>query len=286
MNSFKKKLIIITGLSGAGKTTAINLLEDLGYYVVDNLPCDIVPYFLKSNIKNVALGIDIRSLKKAKELTDILDQFDNNNTEYYLLFLEASEEVILNRYNLTRRKHPLEEDTLLESIRKEREIMFEIRDRSTVIIDTSDIQTKYFPDKLKEVLKINEKHADINIHITSFGFKYGVPIDVDLLFDVRFLPNPYYIEELREKNGEDKEIIEYLNKFEVTQKFYSKLIDLLNFLIPNYIKEGKKHLTIAMGCSGGKHRSVVFAFLVYNELLKQENLNLFLSHREKERGNW
>jgi len=139
---------------------------------------------------------------------------------------------------------------------------------------------------LKEALRIEEKHNDINIHVMSFGFKYGVPIDVDLLFDVRFLPNPYYDPKLKSKNGEDPEILEFLRGFDVTKIFYQKLLDFLEFLIPNYIREGKKHLTIAMGCSGGKHRSVAFARLVYRELSKKENLNLYLSHREKERGNW
>jgi UPF0042 nucleotide-binding protein len=245
-----------------------------------------VPHFLKSHRKKVALGIDIRSLTKAEELEDILNQFDRNNIAYFLLFLEASEEVILNRYNLTRRKHPLEEDTLLKSIRKEREIMSLIRDRASDVIDTTDINTRDFPNRLKESLKIEEKHDDITIHVMSFGFKYGVPIDVDLLFDVRFLPNPYYEESLKSKNGEEKEILDFLYRFDVTQIFYKKLMNLLNFLIPNYIKEGKKHLTIALGCSGGKHRSVVFACLVHKELSKQENLNVYLSHREKERGNW
>ncbi|MDR1831356.1 MAG: RNase adapter RapZ [Fusobacteriaceae bacterium] len=286
MEQRQKRLIIITGLSGAGKSTAVNLLEDLGFYVVDNLPCEIVPHFLQSNREKVALGIDIRSLRKAEELTDILDRFDYEKTPYFLLFLEASEEAILNRYNLTRRRHPLIADTLLKSIRKEREIMSVIRDRASDIIDTSDINPKDFPDVLKRALAIQDPHNDITIHVTSFGFKYGVPIDVDLLFDVRFLPNPYYYAELKPKNGEDKEILDFLLSHEVTRTFYTKLIDLLEFLIPNYIKEGKKHLTIAMGCSGGKHRSVALAWLLYRELLKKENLNLYLSHREKERGNW
>ncbi len=262
-----------------------------------------------------------------------LDEIERAGVEFSLVFIEASDEVILNRYNLTRRKHPLEAATLLESINKESEIMASIRERASGIIDTSDIKPKELSERLKEILMIDSHEKAINIHVQSFGFKYGIPIDLDLLFDVRFLPNPYYIEELREKTGEDAEVYDYVMKYDISQEFAERLLNMLKFLIPNFIKEGKKHLlrektgedaevydyvmkydisqefaerllnmlkflipnfikegkkhlTIGIGCSGGKHRSVTFARLLHNELSKVESLNVYISHREKERRNW
>lgn len=282
----KKKFVIVSGLSGAGKTTALNVLEDMGYYVVDNLPCEVASFFVNTSIEKLALGIDIRSFKVTEEFFKLLDEIERAGVEFSLVFIEASDEVILNRYNLTRRKHPLEAATLLESINKESEIMASIRERASGIIDTSDIKPKELSERLKEILMIDSHEKSINIHVQSFGFKYGIPIDLDLLFDVRFLPNPYYIEELREKTGEDAEVYNYVMKYDISQEFAERLLDMLKFLIPNFIKEGKKHLTIGIGCSGGKHRSVTFARLLYDELSKVESLNVYISHREKERRNW
>ena len=282
----KKKFVIVSGLSGAGKTTALNVLEDMGYYVVDNLPCEVASFFVNTSIEKLALGIDIRSFKVTEEFFKLLDEIERAGVEFSLVFIEASDEVILNRYNLTRRKHPLEAATLLESINKESEIMASIRERASGIIDTSDIKPKELSERLKEILMIDSHEKAINIQVQSFGFKYGIPIDLDLLFDVRFLPNPYYIEELREKTGEDAEVYDYVMKYDISQEFAERLLNMLKFLIPNFIKEGKKHLTIGIGCSGGKHRSVTFARLLHNELSKVESLNVYISHREKERRNW
>ncbi|MGF6906775.1 RNase adapter RapZ [Fusobacterium sp. PH5-44] len=281
-----KEIVIVTGLSGAGKSSAINILEDLGYYAVDNLPCDIIPFFLKTSREKIALGLDIRTFNKIDEVFDILKQLKKEKIKYSIIFMEASEETILNRYNLTRRKHPLLSPTLSESIKKESEIMYILKDIASGIIDTTYLNIKNLPEQLITLLNIDRTHKDMNIHIISFGFKYGVPIDVDLVFDVRFLPNPYYYEELKDKNGENAEILDFLLGFPITKNFYLKLIDMLSFLIPNYIKEGKKHLTIGIGCSGGKHRSVALSSILSKELKKMKNLNIYLTHRENERGNW
>lgn len=281
-----KEIVIVTGLSGAGKSSAINILEDLGYYAVDNLPCDIIPIFLRTTRKKIALGMDIRTFEKIDEVLNILKQLKEEKIKYSIIFMEASEEAILNRYNLTRRKHPLPSSTLSESIQKESEIMYVLRNVASGIIDTTYLSIKSLPEKLITILNIDRTHKDMNVHIISFGFKYGVPIDVDLVFDVRFLPNPYYYEELKNKNGENAEILDFLLGFSLTKDFYLKLMDMLSFLIPNYIKEGKKHLTIGIGCSGGKHRSVALSYLLSKELKKMKNLNIYLTHRENERGNW
>lgn len=287
------KLIILTGLSGAGKTAAINSLEDMGYFTMDNVPCKVASFFMDNietqlkemEIDKVGLGIDMRSIRNSDEFIVFLNKVKEMKIDYTLIFLEASEEIILNRYNLTRRKHPLEASTLLESIELEKEIMSDIKEKANIVIDSSQITPKELAEKIKKVAHYDSEE-EINIHLQSFGFKYGIPVDIDLLFDVRILPNPYYIPELKEKTGWDKEVADYVMSFELSKEYYYKLLDMIKFLVPHYIKDGKKHLSIGIGCSGGKHRSVTFANKLKEDLENLDKVKVYSSHREEERGNW
>ncbi|MGL6065353.1 MAG: RNase adapter RapZ [Fusobacteriaceae bacterium] len=295
-----ESLVIVTGLSGAGKTSVLNFLEDMDYLTMDNLPCTLGKFIIekysldheelksqKEEINKIAIGLDIRSFEKISEYINFLDFVKKVIPNNEIIFLEATDEAILNRYNLTRRKHPLEFSTLLENVKQERDIMYKIRERATKIIDTSYLSAKQLGEKIKENYYLKNKDLnELNIHLQSFGFKYGMPIDLDLVFDVRFLPNPYYIKELKNKNGKDKEVRNYVMNSEVSQEFYNKLVDMIKFLIPNYIKEGKKHLSIGFGCSGGKHRSVTFVELFNKELSKIKNIKIYKSNREEEKGHW
>lgn len=290
-----ESLIIVTGLSGAGKTAALNIFEDMEYITMDNIPCNFATIILEkynSEINNekhkkIALGIDVRSFGKIEEYLNFINYIENNFKNYELIFLDASNEVILNRYNLTRRRHPVVAATLLESIVEEREMMAVIEEHATRIIDTSFISAKQLGEKIKEgQYSKNRDMGKINIHVQSFGYKYGMPIDLDLAFDVRFLPNPYYIPELKVKTGNDLEVQSYVMDSEISKEFFTRLLEMLKFLIPNYIKEGKKHLSIGIGCSGGKHRSVTFTNLISEELKKMKNVKVYRSHRENEKGNW
>lgn len=282
----RKKIIIVTGLSGAGKTTALNILEDMGFYTIDNLPLGLEKSLFDINLKKIAVGIDIRTFKKIEDFFNFRDLILKADLDLKIIYLEAAESVILGRYNLSRRAHPLKEKTLLASIQREKKIIFPVKEIADVIIDTTSSR----PINLEEIIRANidleENTIKLNLHLQSFGYKYGIPIDSDLMFDVRFIPNPYYIEELKEKTGFDDEVKNYVMKHEKSQEFYSKLKDFLNFLIPQYIKEGKKHLTISIGCSGGKHRSVTFINKLAEDLKNFSYLNVYLSHREKEIGHW
>lgn len=284
MNS--KKIIIVTGLSGAGKTTALNILEDMGFYTIDNLPLGLEKSLIDINLEKIAVGIDIRTFKETKDFFNFIDLINIAKVDLEIIFLEAEESVILGRYNLSRRAHPLKEKTLLDSIKKEKEIFFPIREIADLIIDTTNSRPINIEEKIKANINLQEDIVNLNLHIQSFGFKYGVPLDTDLMFDVRFIPNPYYIDELKNKTGYDKEVSEYVMAHRESQEFYKKLLEFIEFLLPQYIKEGKKHLTISIGCSGGKHRSVTFVNKLAEDLKINSNLNIYVSHREKEIGHW
>ena len=285
-----KHIIIVTGLSGAGKTTALNILEDMNYYTIDNLPLGLEKSLLDTEIEELAVGIDIRTFKNTKDFFKFINYIKETGVKMDIIFIEAHEAIILGRYTLTRRAHPLKEVTLLRSILKEKKILFPIREIADLVIDTTDTKTVELEKRFKKfILAKDEDNIDINIHIQSFGYKYGIPTDSDLMFDVRFIPNPYYIEKLKELNGFNEEVKEYVLSQKESGKFYSKLLPLLEFLIPQYIKEGKKHLTISIGCSGGQHRSVTFVNKLAEDLKNSKvlkHINIYVSHREKELGHW
>ena len=287
-----KHIIIVTGLSGAGKTTALNILEDMNYYTIDNLPLGLEKSLLDTEIEKLAVGIDIRTFKNTKDFFKFINYIKESGVKMDIVFIEAHEAIILGRYTLSRRAHPLKEVTLLRSILKEKKILFPIREIADLVIDTTDTKTVELEKRFKKfILAKDEDNIDvnINIHIQSFGYKYGIPTDSDLMFDVRFIPNPYYIEKLKELNGFDEEVKEYVLSQKESGKFYSKLLPLLEFLIPQYIKEGKKHLTISIGCSGGQHRSVTFVNKLAEDLKNSKvlkHINIYVSHREKELGHW
>ena len=281
------RLVIVTGMSGAGKTTALKMLEDMGYFCVDNLPIPLLTRFVEmfsepeEKVKKIALGIDVRGGQDFSGLQEVLDEMDEKHTEYEILFLDAQDDVLIKRYKETRRQHPLSGSGRVDTgIAKEREKIMFLKMRATYILDTSKILTRELKLELEKIFVKGEKFCNLYITVMSFGFKYGIPQDSDLVFDVRFLPNPYYIDELKEKTGNDPEVQDYVMENDKSQIFLEKLTDMVNFLIPNYILEGKNQLVIAIGCTGGKHRSVTLANALYQNLDKQENYGVRIEHRD------
>ena len=287
------KLVIVTGMSGAGKTVALKMMEDMGYYCVDNLPISLIEKFaelaLGSNqglSNQVALGIDIRSGQELPLLDKILERWRTDGIPFEILFLDASDEVLLKRYKETRRNHPLAgAGRIDEGIKKERECLAFLKKQANVILDTSMLLTKELRQELEKIYMEDGTYDNLFVTVMSFGFKYGIPADADLVFDVRFLPNPYYVENLRPKTGEEKEIQDYVKQGGTADIFLGKLYDMLAFLIPNYVLEGKNQLVIGIGCTGGKHRSVTIANAVYEHLKQQKGLGVKLYHRDIEKDN-
>lgn len=281
------EILIITGMSGAGKSTALNYFEDRGYMTIDNMPCVFIDGFklsvYKERIKKIAIGMDIRSFERTDEFLELLKSLKKEDVSYRIIYLDAKDEIILNRYNLTRRSHPLEKfNSIIENISLERKMLSEIRGLADIIIDTSNFTPKKMVENLKEKLE-DEKIRDLVLTITTFGFKYGTPIDLDMMFDTRSLRNPYYIDKLRPKNGNDEIVQKYVMSGDGSEEYLKKIEEMLEFLLPYFIKEGKTHLTVGIGCSGGKHRSVTIANKLYGYFSKKENIKLLLNHREQER---
>ena len=270
------KFIIVTGLSGSGKSEAMKSLEDMGFYCVDNLPPTLIPKFAElcyqsnSNIDKVALGIDVRGRKFFEALHESLNVLRNEKYPFEVLYLDCADDILLKRYKMTRRNHPLAINRQIpEGIKMERAILEPLKEIADCIIDTSNMKPRDLKDEIKNIYANGEINNNLTISVVSFGFKHGIPTDSDLVFDVRFLPNPYYLEELRNKTGDDQDVRDYVMNSEISHQFYSKLLDMINFLVPQYVKEGKHHLVISIGCTGGRHRSVTLCNLISDELMKQ-----------------
>lgn len=280
------KLIIVSGLSGAGRTQAIRFFEDYGYFCVDNMPPALIPKFTElcgaadKKIDKVAMVVDIRGREFFNDLFKSLKKVTDMGYKYEILFLEASDQALIKRYKETRRNHPLApNDRIINGIREERKLLAEVKQRATHVIDTSNLLTRQLREELQKIYMTGEKFEGMIINVVSFGFKYGLPMDADLVFDVRFLPNPYYIDELKKFSGNDDAVKNYVMKWDAAKEFIKRTSELLEFLIPNYIKEGKTQLVIAIGCTGGRHRSVTIANALY-ESLKANGHTTLISHRD------
>ena len=279
------QFVIVTGMSGAGKSALLNIFEDLGYYCVDNLPPKLIQNLADfcleggSGIERVALGIDIRGGKRFNDLFEGLDALDSRHLPYTILFLETNDDVLLNRYKETRRSHPLrKEGSITDGIAEERQLLEPVKQRATYIIDTSMLLVRQLREKIVEIY-IDRKDFGLIVHVQSFGFKYGLPALADLVFDVRCLPNPFYVQALKMQTGLDESVRAFVMQSEVSQKFLNDLADMLLFLIPHYIKEGKNHLVVAVGCTGGKHRSVTIARGIH-DALQAEGHSVVINHRD------
>ncbi len=282
----KGRFVLITGFSGAGKSGALHSFEDLGFFCMDNLPPALIPKFAElciqsgGKINRVALVCDIRGGELFSGLFEALDRLEEMGFDYEILFLEATEEVLVRRFKETRRRHPLaEKGSIMEAIGEERSLLEDIRGKADVIVDTSDLALPDLKEKIYRLYAPEQWEKNIFITVISFGYKYGLPLDADLIFDVRFLPNPHYVDSLRHLDGNHQTVHNYIWKWAITHRFFQKLKDMVEFLIPCYIKEGKPQLVIAIGCTGGKHRSVSLA----NELarlLAGESYQVRTEHRD------
>ena len=279
------QLVIITGMSGAGKTIALKTMEDMGYYCADNVPILLIPNFVElieqSENRNAAIGVDIRSGESLPELSRVLDKLEGGATSCTTLFLDANDQVLLKRFKETRRAHPLALSGHIEDgIRKERSLLEWLRNRADYVIDTSGMKTRNLRAQLELIFKGDRVYKNLYLNIMSFGYKYGIPEDADIVMDVRFLPNPFYVEGLRDKTGLVSEVREYVLDTADSGVFLTKLNELIDFLIPRYIDEGKNQLVIAFGCTGGKHRSVTIAEEVYAHLKEHADYGLNVEHRD------
>ncbi|MDE7352271.1 MAG: RNase adapter RapZ [Acetatifactor sp.] len=281
------RFVVVTGMSGGGKSTALKMLEDTGFYCVDNLPVSLVEKFVElvsmpgSEVSKVALGLDVRSDQFFEDTTRILEQLKQKGCKLEILFMEADENILIKRYKESRRIHPLAMDGRVEDgVRRERDVLETIRRNADYVIDTTNLLTRELKEELHRIFVENEEYNSLMVTVMSFGFKHGIPADADLVFDVRFLPNPFYIDDLKPKTGNDREVQEYVMSFQEAEVFMEKLTDMIQFLIPNYVKEGKYRLVAAIGCTGGKHRSVTLANELYRRMKDQGTYGIKLYHRD------
>lgn len=282
------RFVIVTGMSGAGKITALKIFEDNGYYCVDNLPIDLIENFAdllfsQTSEKNkVAIGVDIRSGNNLDRINEVLKNLRIKDQNYEILFLDCNNSTLIKRFKETRRSHPMgDADSVENEINTERKKLAFLRKQADYIIDTSNLLVRNLRTEIEKIFVMNKEYRNLFVTIMSFGFKFGVPADCDLVFDVRFLPNPYYIPELKHKTGEDKEVQNFVLDSEVSKEFLEKLTDMVKFLIPNYIDEGKNQLVIGIGCTGGHHRSVTVAKELYKQLDSADaGYGIRIAHRD------
>lgn len=307
------RFVIVTGMSGGGKRTALKMLEDIGFYCVDNLPVPLLEKFFElivtpnSEISKFALGLDVRADQNFKEAEDILKKMKGNGYSFELLFMDASNAVLIKRYKESRRIHPLamtsgmpavpQNDggdsqqaanavSLEDGIKKERKILENVKKKADYIFDTSNLLTRELKEELDKIFVRNEEYNNLMIRIISFGFKYGIPADADMVFDVRFLPNPFYIDELKHLTGNDKAVRDYVMGYPEAGEFLDKLCEMISFLLPNYVKEGKHQLVIGIGCTGGKHRSVTLANELFCRMKDKRKYGLTIAHRDQYEKNF
>ncbi len=288
MSDKKIHLVIVTGMSGAGKTVAIQSFEDLGYFTIDNMPPTLVPKFLQlvettQDNDKIAMVVDMRSRSFFSEIQQVLDEIENNDgLDFKILFLDAADTELVARYKETRRSHPLAADgRILDGIKLERELLAPLKNMSQNVVDTTDLTPRALRKTISEHFSDSTKLQSFRVEVVSFGFKYGIPLDADLVFDVRFLPNPYYQPELRNQTGLDKAVYDYVMNHTESEEFYQHLVALIKPILPGHKKEGKSVLTIAVGCTGGQHRSVAFAQRLADDLANDWTVHS--SHRDKDR---
>ena len=284
------RFVIVTGMSGAGRSTALKILEDCGYYCADNLPISLLPMFAQlmndnPDITKAAVGIDIRNGKELDKMDGQLSGMKAAGFQYEILFMDASDKTLIKRYKETRRQHPMAMDGRVETgLKEERAKLAFLKKEADYIMDTSQLLVRELVQKMDEIFQQNREFKNMVVTVLSFGFKNGIPSDADLVFDVRFLPNPYYVDELKTKTGNDKEVQEFVMNCTQAGAFLDKLSDMVQFLIPNYVIEGKNQLVVAIGCTGGKHRSVTIANKLYEILKEDREYKVKIEHRDIEKG--
>ena len=281
------RFVVVTGMSGSGKSTVLKMLEDAGFFCVDNLPVSLIEKFVElismpnSEVSKVALGLDVRSDQSFEDATRILEQLKSKGYSFEILFMEADENTLIKRYKETRRVHPLAmEGRVEDGVRRERQVLGNVRKNADYVIDSTHLLTRELKEELDRIFVANKEYNSLMVTVMSFGFKHGIPVDADLVFDVRFLPNPFYIDRLKQKTGNDKEVQDYVMSFPEAGTFMEKLVDMIQFLIPSYVKEGKHSLVVAVGCTGGKHRSVTLAGELYKRMKDRGTYGIKLYHRD------